>query len=119
VVELFSSKVRKLPFRTRHILDHCACMGNRFTAEDVALVLDFRIEQLFEDLKPVLNWACCWKTNPICNSSTTGCRKRYCVRLIPDPADHTLGIGNRLLEARSPGNRPRIGGTTCSPSPPP
>ncbi|EIC29973.1 trifunctional serine/threonine-protein kinase/ATP-binding protein/sensor histidine kinase [Methylomicrobium album] len=55
VVELFSSKVSKLPLKTLHILDHCACMGNRFSAEDVALVLDIRIEQLFEDLKPVLN----------------------------------------------------------------
>ena len=55
VVELFSSKVGKLPSQTLHILDHCACMGNRFSAEDVALVLDIRIEQLFEDLKPVLN----------------------------------------------------------------
>jgi len=55
VVELFSSKVGKLPAKTLHILDHCACMGNRFSAEDVALVLDIRIEQLFEDLKPVLN----------------------------------------------------------------
>jgi predicted ATPase/C4-dicarboxylate-specific signal transduction histidine kinase len=55
VVELFSSKVSKLPSKTLHILDHCACMGNRFSAEDVALVLDIRIEQLFEDLKPVLN----------------------------------------------------------------
>ncbi|WP_374089331.1 AAA family ATPase [Methylomicrobium lacus] len=55
VVELFSSKVGKLPFKTLYILDHCACMGNRFSAEDVALVLDIRIEQLFEDLKPVLN----------------------------------------------------------------
>ncbi|EGW21471.1 trifunctional serine/threonine-protein kinase/ATP-binding protein/sensor histidine kinase [Methylobacter tundripaludum] len=55
VVELFSSKVGKLPVKTLHILDHCACMGNRFSVEDVALVLDIRIEQLFEDLKPVLN----------------------------------------------------------------
>ncbi|MGZ8183553.1 MAG: trifunctional serine/threonine-protein kinase/ATP-binding protein/sensor histidine kinase, partial [Methylobacter sp.] len=55
VVELFSSKVSKLPAKTLHILDHCACMGNRFSVEDVALVLDIRIEQLFEDLKPVLN----------------------------------------------------------------
>lgn len=55
VVELFSAKVRKLPLKTMRILDHCACMGNRFSAEDVALVLDMRIEQLFEDLKPVLS----------------------------------------------------------------
>jgi predicted ATPase/C4-dicarboxylate-specific signal transduction histidine kinase len=55
VVELFSAKVRKLPSRTLHILYHCACMGNRFTVEDVGLVLDMPIEQLFEDLKPVLS----------------------------------------------------------------
>ncbi|MBS4049652.1 MAG: AAA family ATPase [Methylomonas sp.] len=55
VVELFSAKVQKLPLKTLHILNHCACMGNRFTAEDVALVMDIRIEQLFEDLKPVLS----------------------------------------------------------------
>lgn len=55
VVELFSAKVRKLPSRTLPILYHCACMGNRFTAEDVGLVLDQPIEQLFEDLKPVLS----------------------------------------------------------------
>jgi len=55
VVELFSSKVGKLPVKTLHILDHCACMGNRFSVEDVALVLEIRIDQLFEDLKPVLN----------------------------------------------------------------
>ncbi len=55
VVELFSSKVRKLPVATLHILDHCACMGNRFTVEEVAQVLDFRIDELFEALKSVLS----------------------------------------------------------------
>ena len=55
VVELFSAKVSKLPAETLHILNHCACMGNRFTANEVALVVEMRIEQLFEDLKPVLS----------------------------------------------------------------
>ncbi|MGY6274822.1 trifunctional serine/threonine-protein kinase/ATP-binding protein/sensor histidine kinase [Methylomonas sp. MgM2] len=55
VVDLFSAKVRKLPAKISHILNHCACMGNRFTADELALVLDLRIEQLFEDLKPVLS----------------------------------------------------------------
>lgn len=55
VVELFSSKVGKLPPTTLHILNYCACMGNRFTSENVALVLDIGLEQLFEDLKPVLS----------------------------------------------------------------
>ncbi|MEI8324799.1 MAG: AAA family ATPase, partial [Betaproteobacteria bacterium] len=54
VVELFSSKVSKLPAPTLHILNCCACMGKRFTAKEVALVLDDSLEQLFEDLKPVL-----------------------------------------------------------------
>lgn len=55
VVELFSSKVLALPKATLQILDHCACMGNRFTAEDVALVLELRMDNLFEVLKPVLS----------------------------------------------------------------
>ncbi|MGZ5001444.1 MAG: ATP-binding protein, partial [Methylomonas sp.] len=55
VVELFSSKVRKLPNNALHILNHCACMGNRFTATDLVLILEISMEQLFEDLKPVLN----------------------------------------------------------------
>ncbi|MCX7067554.1 MAG: AAA family ATPase [Methylococcales bacterium] len=55
VVELFSSKVRKLSPTTLHILNHCACMGNRFTAEEVGLVIDMGVEQLFENLKQVLS----------------------------------------------------------------
>ena len=54
VVELFSSKVHTLPPTTLHILNYCACMGNRFMAAEVALVLDMGLEQLFENLKPVL-----------------------------------------------------------------
>lgn len=55
VVELFSSKVRNLSPDTLYILNHCACMGNRFTAGDVALVLDVSLEYLFENLKQVLS----------------------------------------------------------------
>lgn len=55
VVELFSTKVCKLPAKTLRILNHCACMGNRFTASEVTQVMDIRIDQLFEDLKPVLS----------------------------------------------------------------
>ena len=55
VVELFSSKVRKLPSATLQIMDHCACMGNRSSATDLALVLDISLESLFENLKPVLS----------------------------------------------------------------
>ena len=55
VVELFSSKVCKLPADALHILDHCACMGNRFTAQELMLVLDIDLITLFERLKPALS----------------------------------------------------------------
>lgn len=55
VVELFSSKVRKLPPSTLNILNHCACMGNRFTSEDVSLVLGIDMQQLFYHLQQVLS----------------------------------------------------------------
>ncbi len=54
VVELFSSKVRTLPAATLHILNYCACMGNRFTVMEIEQVLDMGLEPLFENLKPVL-----------------------------------------------------------------
>ncbi len=54
VVELFSSKVRTLPKATLHILNYCACMGNRFTASEIAMIQDIPLDQLFESLKPVL-----------------------------------------------------------------
>lgn len=55
VVELFSSKVRTLPPATLNILNYCACMGNRFTATEVGLVLNMGLERLFENLKSVLS----------------------------------------------------------------
>ncbi|CAG1023210.1 hypothetical protein DOJK_02172, partial [Patescibacteria group bacterium] len=55
VVELFSSKVKKLSAETLYILNHCACMGNRFTAEEVSLILNINLAHLFEQLKQVLS----------------------------------------------------------------
>lgn len=55
VVELFGAKVRKLSPETLHILNHCACMGNRFTAGELCQVLDIGLEPLFERLKQVLS----------------------------------------------------------------
>ncbi len=55
VVELFGSKVRQLPLETIEILMLCACMGNRFSAEEVALIHEISYQMLFERLKPVLN----------------------------------------------------------------
>ncbi|MDD1607388.1 MAG: AAA family ATPase [Methylococcaceae bacterium] len=55
VVELFSSKVHKLSPSTLHILNHCACMGNRFTAEEVSLVVGIDVQELFYHLQQVLS----------------------------------------------------------------
>lgn len=54
VVEMFSTKVKGLPSDTLHILSHCACMGNRFTAQELVQVLEIDLITLFERLKPVL-----------------------------------------------------------------
>jgi predicted ATPase/C4-dicarboxylate-specific signal transduction histidine kinase len=100
VVELFSSKVGKLPPKTLHILDHCACMGNRFSVEDVALVLDIRIEQLFEDLKPVLNLGMLLENKSDLQFVHDRVQEAVLRQVNPEikPAIHWR-IGNRLLQA--------------------
>jgi predicted ATPase/signal transduction histidine kinase len=55
VVDMFSSKVRKLPAETLMVLEYCACMGNRFTPQELSLILNIDLSRLFETLKPVLN----------------------------------------------------------------
>lgn len=55
VVELFGSKVNQLPAETVEILLLCACMGNRFSAEEVSLIQEISYQTLFERLKPVLS----------------------------------------------------------------
>ncbi|MGZ5050734.1 MAG: ATP-binding sensor histidine kinase [Methylobacter sp.] len=100
VVELFSSKVNKLPAQTLHILSHCACMGNRFSVEDVALVLDMRIEPLFEDLKPVLNLGMLLENKS--DLQFVHDRVQEAVLRQVDPQDRPAihwRIGNRLLQA--------------------
>jgi len=99
VVELFSSKVSKLPLKTLHILDHCACMGNRFSAEDVALVLDMRIDQLFEDLKPVLNLGMLLENKSDLQFVHDRVQEAVLRQVDPEakPAIHWR-IGNRLLQ---------------------
>ncbi|MGZ8171893.1 MULTISPECIES: trifunctional serine/threonine-protein kinase/ATP-binding protein/sensor histidine kinase [Methylobacter] len=100
VVELFSSKVGKLPVKTLHILNHCACMGNRFSVEDVALVLDIRIEQLFEDLKPVLNLGMLLENKSDLQFVHDRVQEAVLRQVAPQakPAIHWR-IGNRLLQA--------------------
>ncbi|CAI8791445.1 AAA family ATPase [Methylocaldum szegediense] len=100
VVELFSSKVRKLPAETLHILDHCACMGNRFSIEDVSLVLDMPIERLFEDLKPVLNLGMLLENKSDLQFVHDRVQEAVLRQVDPEtrPAIHWR-IGNRLLQA--------------------
>ncbi|BCG62887.1 MAG: hypothetical protein methR_P0552 [Methyloprofundus sp.] len=54
VVEMFGTKVQRLAQETLAIIKICACMGNRFAAEDIALIHDIALQSLFELLKPVL-----------------------------------------------------------------
>ncbi len=54
VVDMFSAKVSGLPDDTLHILNYCACTGNRFTATELTQVLEIDLVMLFERLKPVL-----------------------------------------------------------------
>ena len=54
VAALFSSKVQKLPLDTIELLEYCACMGNLFTPDEVALVREITLLNVFETLKPAL-----------------------------------------------------------------
>lgn len=54
VVDMFGIKVQRLELETLEIVKICACMGNRFAAEDIALIHDINLQTLFERLKPVL-----------------------------------------------------------------
>ncbi|TRZ90889.1 MAG: GAF domain-containing protein [Methanosarcinales archaeon] len=54
VVALFSSKVQKLPFDTIDLLEYCACMGNIFTPDELAMVREIALFDTFEILKPAL-----------------------------------------------------------------
>ena len=55
VVSLFSSRVRKLPNDTVDLLENCACMGNRFKPDELALVRETTLLKVFENLKPALS----------------------------------------------------------------
>jgi len=54
VVDMFGSKVRRLKPETLEILKICACMGNRFAADEISLIHDIELRPLFEHLQPVL-----------------------------------------------------------------
>jgi predicted ATPase/two-component sensor histidine kinase len=54
IVALFSSKVHKLPPVTIKLLEFCACMGNLFTPDELALVNEISLLDTFETLKPAL-----------------------------------------------------------------
>lgn len=54
VVDMFGFKVLRLEAETLAVIKVCACMGNRFSADDVALICDKPLFHLFELIKPVL-----------------------------------------------------------------
>jgi len=54
VVGLFSAKVQKLPPDTIDLLEYCACMGNRFTPDEIALTREISLLITFERLKSAL-----------------------------------------------------------------
>jgi signal transduction histidine kinase/serine/threonine protein kinase len=54
VVALFTSKVNRLPAETIELLQHCACMGNTFSPESLALIRETTLLGIFETLKAAL-----------------------------------------------------------------
>ncbi|HLF97396.1 MAG TPA: EAL domain-containing protein, partial [Methylococcaceae bacterium] len=99
VVELFSAKVGKLPEDTLDVLQHCACMGNRFTAQDVALVLDLDLPELFEILKPVLSLGLLLENKTDLQFVHDRVQEAV-LRAIPAPMRQSIHwrIGNRLFD---------------------
>ncbi|MDD4976507.1 MAG: AAA family ATPase, partial [Bacteriovorax sp.] len=55
IVELFSSKLRKLSPSVMNLMDYCACMGNSFEPDDLAQIVEITLRELFEMLRPALN----------------------------------------------------------------
>ncbi|MDL2124453.1 MAG: AAA family ATPase [Deltaproteobacteria bacterium] len=55
VVSLFTTKIKKLPDDTFELLEYCACMGNRFIPDEIALTREITLLKTFEKLKPALS----------------------------------------------------------------
>ncbi|MGZ3796261.1 MAG: AAA family ATPase [Pseudobdellovibrionaceae bacterium] len=55
VVGLFSSKVQQFPLPTIELLEFCACMGNLFLPNELALIKEIPLIEVFEILRPVLS----------------------------------------------------------------
>jgi len=55
VVALFSSRIQKLPSDTFDLLEYCACMGNLFIPDELALTREITLLKTFEKLKPALS----------------------------------------------------------------
>ncbi|MGZ3808379.1 MAG: histidine kinase dimerization/phosphoacceptor domain -containing protein, partial [Bacteriovorax sp.] len=55
IVELFSSKLKKLSPTVIDLMDYCACMGNYFDPGDLAKIVGIQLLELFEVLRPALS----------------------------------------------------------------
>ncbi len=54
IVDLFSSKIRRLPLDLVTMLEYCACMGNSFSPTELSLIREKELSEIFELLKPAL-----------------------------------------------------------------
>ncbi len=54
VVALFSSKIQKLAPDLISLLEYCACMGNTFSLDELSMIREMALVQIFELLKPAL-----------------------------------------------------------------
>jgi signal transduction histidine kinase/tRNA A-37 threonylcarbamoyl transferase component Bud32 len=100
VVELFGAKVRKLPPETLDILVFCACMGNRFLAEDIALIKELPLLELFERLKVVLSLGLLMESKSELQFVHDRVQEAV-LRLLDDPRRREIHwrIGQHLLKA--------------------
>ena len=99
VVEMFSAKVSNLSADTLYILNHCACMGNRFTVMELVQVLGIDLTTLFERLKPLLRLGFLLENNTDLQFVHDRVQEAV-LRQLDDQMRPTLHwcIGNRLLE---------------------
>ncbi len=54
IVDLFSSKIHRLPPDLVTMLEYCACMGNTFSPTELSLIREMTLVDTFELLKPAL-----------------------------------------------------------------
>lgn len=54
IVALFAAKVQKLPSKLRSLLEFCACMGNTFSAAEIAAIQGISLQEACITIKPAI-----------------------------------------------------------------